>query len=315
MNATALVLVGWLAQATGPAASPDAKSQAQALIKDGAQKYQRGAYEEALERFSRAYTIFHSPKILFNIGQAHRELGHPVEALYAFEKFIEQATDASPELIEEAKRAAVEVGALLGELKIDCTVVGADIEVDGKLVGRVPFSYPVRATVGPHRVTAVAHNYGRDEQTVYVKAGKVTDVVVQPKWAEGGASPGQPPSAMVAGGAGASQGWLLGRKWTWIAAGSTAAFAAGAIVAGLSMQSKFDSLRTSCGIGGGLDYPGCSSSELDELDRLQTIANVFWGLTAAGAVTTGVLFYLEGRPIRVAPMAGTAMGLRVDGRY
>ena len=47
----------------------------------------------------------------------------------------------------------------------------------------------------------------------------------------------------------------------------------------------------------------------------QTIANVFWGLTAAAAVTTGVVFYFEGRPVTVAPVAGGVTGLFVNARY
>lgn len=309
MNVTALVLVSWLAQAAGPAPAPDAaKSQAQALLKDGAQKYQRGAYEDALESFSRAYAIFHSPKILFNIGQAHRELGHALEAIYAFEKFVELCPDASPELIAEAKRAADEVAVVLGSLQIECPIAGADVEVDGKLVGRAPFTYPVRATIGPHRVTAIAPEHGRDEQVVNVRAGQVTSVVVKPTWATAPIDP-----TMVQAQA-APRGWMLGRKWTWIAAGSTVAFATGAIIAGLSMQSKFDDLRSSCGKGSA-DFKGCRSSDLDGLDTRRNLANVFWGLTAAAAVTTGALFYIEGRPLRVAPMAGSAVGLLVDARY
>lgn len=318
MNVTALVLVSWLAQAGGATpTSPDAKLQAQTLLKEGAQKYQQGAYEEALESFSRAYATFDSPKLLFNIGQAHRALGHALEAIYAFEKFVELTTDASPELIAEAKRASAEVAVVVGSLQIECSLSGADIEVDGKLVGRAPFSYAVRATIGPHRVTAIAADHGRDEQVVMVRAGQVTSVVVQPKWATTAASAGGATRTLdvESGTAAESRGWLLGRKWTWIAAGATGAFAVGAIVAGLSMQSKYDSLRTSCGKGGGPDYVGCSSSDLSALDTRRNLANVFWGLTAAAAVTTGVLFYVEGRPVRVAPMAGAATGLVVDARY
>jgi hypothetical protein len=106
-----------------------------------------------------------------------------------------------------------------------------------------------------------------------------------------------------------------GRKWTWLAAGSTVVFAAGAIVTGLSMQSTYDSLRSSCGKGAGTNYPGCQSADLDSLDTLRNVANVFWGLTAAAAVTTGVLFYIEGRPVHVGPMAGGATGLQIAGRY
>jgi hypothetical protein len=42
---------------------------------------------------------------------------------------------------------------------------------------------------------------------------------------------------------------------------------------------------------------------------------VFWGLTAAAAATTGVLFYFEGEPVSAAPMAGGATGFVASVRY
>ena len=47
----------------------------------------------------------------------------------------------------------------------------------------------------------------------------------------------------------------------------------------------------------------------------QTMANVLWGLTTAAAVTTGVLFFVEGRAVSVAPVAGGATGFVAAVRY
>jgi len=100
-------------------------------------------------------------------------------------------------------------------------------------------------------------------------------------------------------------GW---QKWTWVAAGSTVLLAAGAITAGVLDAGEFDSLRGSCAPGN-LARPGCPQSDIDSVSSRQTAANVFWGLTAAAAVTTGVLFFVEGKPVSAAPMAGGATGL------
>jgi len=71
--------------------------------------------------------------------------------------------------------------------------------------------------------------------------------------------------------------------------------AAGAITAGLAMQSKFTVLDQVCGDTSGKSS-GCSQSEIDSVSWRGTTANILWGLAAAGAVTTGVLFYFEGNP-------------------
>jgi hypothetical protein len=45
------------------------------------------------------------------------------------------------------------------------------------------------------------------------------------------------------------------------------------------------------------------------------MANVFWALAGAAAVTTGVLFFVEGRAVSVAPMAGGTTGFVAAVRY
>jgi len=88
----------------------------------------------------------------------------------------------------------------------------------------------------------------------------------------------------------------------------------GAVTAGLLAQSKFDSLRSSCGAGNPA-RPGCPQSDIDSVTSRQTMANVFWGLAGAAAETTGVLFYFEGQPVTVAPAAGGATGFIAAVRY
>jgi hypothetical protein len=104
------------------------------------------------------------------------------------------------------------------------------------------------------------------------------------------------------------EGWWLGRRWTWVAAGSTVALTGAAAVVGWTVQSRFDDLKTSCGKDSP-GQPGCSNSEIDSLHTRKVTANVLWGLAGAAAVTTGVLFFVEGRAVAVAPMAGGTTGM------
>jgi hypothetical protein len=88
----------------------------------------------------------------------------------------------------------------------------------------------------------------------------------------------------------------------------------GAITAGLSMQSKFDSLHNSCG-SASQSTVACSRSDIDSVTTLKNTTNIFWGFAGAAAVTTGVLFFVEGRPVAVAPLAGQATGFLASVRY
>jgi hypothetical protein len=112
----------------------------------------------------------------------------------------------------------------------------------------------------------------------------------------------------------ANRGWWLGRKWTWVAAGSTIVFAGAAAIFGARMQSRFDSLHGSCG-SASQSTVACSKSDIDSVTTLKNTANILWGLAGASAVTTGVLFFVEGRPVTVAPLAGQATGILASVRY
>jgi tetratricopeptide (TPR) repeat protein len=98
-------LLGFLAQSSDSAASAEAKAKAQSLLTEGSALYEKGDYADALDKFKQAFATYDSPKLLFNIGQANRDLGRPVEALEAFEQFLIGALDAAPETIEDAKKS------------------------------------------------------------------------------------------------------------------------------------------------------------------------------------------------------------------
>jgi len=320
MCTTALALLAILAQTSPLTADPQAKAQAQELLGQGTKLYAQGDVAGALEKFDAAYAAYASPKLMFNIGQCNRDLSRPVEALEAFEKFLASAADASPEMAADARKSVAQLQKKLGRIQIDCETAGAEVSVDGKSVGLAPLPDPIWATPGHHQVTAKHASAALAIEDVDVTAGSVSTVTVRLAPL---AVPVAAPAAKAAPDfdlqtrsqpSGASEGWWLGRKWTWVAAGSTVLLAAGAITAGLLMDSKFDSLRSSCGAGNPA-RPGCTQSDIDSVSSRQTTANVFWGLAAAAAVTTGVLFYFEGQPVTVAPVAGGATGFAASVRY
>ena len=313
MHASPLLLLLWLSQATPATADPQAKAEAQALLSQGTKLYDQGEVAGALEKFQAAYAAFPSPKLMFNIGRANRDLGRPVEALEAFEKFLLGAPDASPETIANANKSVAELRGMLGRIRIDCETAGAEVSVDGKSVGLAPLPDSIWATPGRHQVTAKHASAAPAIEDADVTAGSVSTVTMRMHPLAVPVAAPAPKAApdfdlqAAARPSGAGEGWWLGRKWTWVAAGSTVVLAVGAVTAGLLAQSKFDSLRSSCGAGNPA-RPGCPQSDIDSVTSRQTMANVFWGLAGAAAVTTAVLFYFEGRPVAVAPMVGGTTG-------
>lgn len=317
-----MLLAPWVlllvAQVGEPAASPEARAKAQVLLKEGARLYEKGALVPALDKFNQAYDQYPSPKLLFNIGQSSRDLGRQVEAMNAFERFLAEATDAPADMVAEAKSSVGELEGKLGKLQIQCETDQAEIGVDGKIVGKAPLGRLIWARPGRHQVTAELARFAPAVEEVEVKANWVHTVVItlQPATTPAAEPPPRPRAAEVvkparktvvdveAPPAAVSSGYT----WAYVATGAAVAFAGTAAALGWSMRSKFDSLNKSCGSESSGATP-CSESQIDGVLLRRDLANVSWGLAAAAAVTAGVLFVVEGRPVAVVPMAGEATGV------
>ncbi len=324
MHTTFLLLLGLLAQSSDPATNTEAKAKAQSLLTEGSALYEKGDYADALEKFKQAFAAYDSPKLLFNIGQANRDLGRPAEALEAFEQFLIGAGDAAPETIEEARRSVDELQMKLGRLRVECPIENATISLDGRDVGLTPLTKLLWATPGRHQVTARHWNYPPAIENVEVRVGEVLPVRLVLQAPEEVVAPRPSRTVQPAGRvdlsseetrsanrevkpAESSAGWWMGRTWTWVAAGSAVLFGAGAVTAGLAMQSKYDSLEKTCG-SASPNQPGCSESDISAVATRRNVANAMWALAGVSAVTAGILFFVEGHPVTVVPMAGETVG-------
>jgi tetratricopeptide (TPR) repeat protein len=226
---------GSSASPTSPTQSADdstqAKSRAQALLKEGTAAYGRGDYATALDKFTAAYEIFPSPKLWFNIGQANRDLGRPVEAVAAFDRFLRDAGDAPPETVAEARRSAAELKTKLGQIKITCAIDGADVTVDGKPIGSTPLGEMVWTTPGRHQVAVQRAGFSPAIEDVVVATGQAAavDFKLRPvdlRLANAGSG-----GLAIGGGPGGSERKPIYRRgWFWVAAGVVVAAGAGAAV-------------------------------------------------------------------------------------
>jgi hypothetical protein len=329
---TAILILSLLSAQADEAPSADPKTRAQTLLSEGTQLFNRGAMAEALDRFKQAYAEYASPKLLFNIGLTSRNLGRSVEAMDAFEKFLGEASDSPPDMIAEAKKVVGELRGMLGNLSIKCSTPGAEVALDGRIIGFAPVPNSLWVTPGSHLITAQHPGFSPATVTVDVNAGTVhtltltmlrvsEEPVMVPGAAENvsatkiaGATPEAASALSTDAPKAQPKGWWLGRTWTWVAASSAVVLAGGAVAFGLSMRSRYDSLNRSCG-SASPEYLGCSSNDVSSVTWRRNTANVLWGLSAAAAVTAGVLFVWEGHNIAVTPLAGHATGMMAQVSY
>lgn len=307
MNIAALMLAVTLAQAgtNTPPSDPAAKDKAKALLKQGSALFEQGDYSAALERFEGAYSAFPSPKLKFNIGQANRALGRPVEALTSFEEFLSGGADAAGDAKEDAQRAVAELKAGLGRVRIDCSATSAEIFFDGRRVGTSPLAAPLWATPGRHQVTVRHASFPPAVEDVEVAAGALKTLPVNlrraappPRIVTAEPQPVAPQIVTLPVGEvhrSETPGFAVSQR-SWIAIGATGALVAGATIAGLMANARHSELEGSCG----RTDVGCTEDQIDSVKLRARTSNVLWALGGVAAVASGVSIYLDGRERSVA---------------
>jgi tetratricopeptide (TPR) repeat protein len=123
-------------------------------------RYERGLslfagaeYVLALVEFERAYQLSPNYRVLYNIGQVRIQLGRYARAHEALTQYMKEGGDA----IEPERRAAVQKDIdMLSERTAKLTVrtneAGANISLDGIVIGVSPLAGPLVVDAGEHNV-------------------------------------------------------------------------------------------------------------------------------------------------------------------
>lgn len=178
-------------------------------------------------------------------------------------------------------------------LSVATSPPGAEVLLDGGGLGVTPLRTSVEA--GDHLLTL--RRAGYREETLRVTVGLRGQHVwraLEPR-AE-------------------RRGLLAGRRWTWIAAAAGLAALGVGVGVGVAADHDYDGWVSHCLAGYG---PGCVEAR-DTVRRKDAAANAMFGVAGALAVTSVVLYFIEGRARakehdrRLRPIVGAAgAGLRV----
>lgn len=149
-----------LNRATAYAAEPDPKIAAQEHYQRGVAAFKANRFGEAASEFRAAYQTLPEYAVLYNIGQVDVALGDAVSAVDAFEKYLEAGGDRLPKERRQAVQIEIEKQrARIGTTLLHVQPEGAEIRVDGKLVGTAPLSKPLRLTAGKRDIVVIASGY------------------------------------------------------------------------------------------------------------------------------------------------------------
>lgn len=171
------------AEARRPTAAPAANPGVNRAQAEAQQKLSRGIlalaqrdFVTAYREFSEAYRLVPSADVLYQLGIVSSAEGRPVEAQDLLRRYLAEAGsgELSATKRAEAERILAQPLDAAGELRV-FGVDGTEIQLDGRLVGRLPLRRPLLVTATPHQLALVAGT-SRREVTVQVRAGGAAEV-------------------------------------------------------------------------------------------------------------------------------------------
>ena len=146
-----LVLLG-LGLSSGPASAQSAREKAVKLLKEGSDLYTKKDNKGALDRFLRAYQLFPSFKIHFNLAMVYDDMGQQEKAARHFELFLKGEKVASQGLVKTARSRFSVLQQRLSSVTLSCAEKGASVVVDDKVLGKTPLETRLYLSPGKHTI-------------------------------------------------------------------------------------------------------------------------------------------------------------------
>ncbi|MDF3067332.1 MAG: hypothetical protein K0R38_2933 [Polyangiaceae bacterium] len=112
---------------------------------------QQGSLEEAIQEFQTAYALRPHASVLYNLGQAYAASGRAAEAMQTLSKYL---AESDPKLDAERRAQATTLldyqKQRVGTLVVEAEPAGAELVLDGVLLGRAPLANRVLLSAGIH---------------------------------------------------------------------------------------------------------------------------------------------------------------------
>ena len=269
------------------------------LMRGGVEARHARRDDAALQLFTQAYDITHSARALAQVGLAEQALGRWAEAENHLRQAIAQTTEPWIERNAGALGAALGVVARhLGSLWIDGDVIGAEVLVDGQLVGTLPMSAATRVVAGPVAVEVRAPGRVTVRREVTIAAGGEAREVVRLRLSPAAVPDASPPAPEVSRAVpemSEREQPRLGRvrlalAWSSLAGATVGAgIATGAVVVREGQVADYNSDATCPGIRSSSQPARCATL-VDRTGSMETLATAAFVGAGIFAAATMVLF-------------------------
>lgn len=146
---------------------------------EGVARAARGDVAVALQEFEAAYALKPHYSVLYNIGQAHAALGHPKEAVEAFERhLLEGGNRISQARRDQVRELITSNRAKLGAVRVLGVAEATRVWLDGAEVERQALSEPVLLGPGKHAILSSHAGGAPVSQSVVVVAATTTELTL-----------------------------------------------------------------------------------------------------------------------------------------
>lgn len=286
--AASLLVAPRAARAQGAEPSAANRSAAQEAYRHALELFDAGRHAEALVEFKRAYALAPAFRILYNIGLCQAALGDSLAAVEAFSGYLRQGGAR----VESPRRAQVdaEIGRLskqLAWLTLEVVEPGAELRLDGEVVGKGPLTRELRLNAGRHGVEVRSVDGTLKTQSVTLGAGSEQRLRFEAHGVSGSATAASPDGANPTTATPAAPQ----REVPWLAWGVTGALGVSTAITGvvaLRSRSDEEDAQTRQGVS--------RADLLSARDKVKNFALATDVLLACTVVATGVSLYLTLRP-------------------
>ncbi len=265
--------------------------EARGRFQRGVELYKEGSFDAALAEFNKAYELAPNYRVLYNMAQVQSERHDYVAALKLLEKYLDEGgNDIAAERREQVTK---EIGTLKGRvapLNVSTELEGAELLVDGVVVGTTPLKEEVLVSAGVRQIQLKKEGYETGSQTLTVAGGE--EVKVEFNLKEQPKASATPSVTYVQGPASATGDRSSkpegppSKAPMWITLVTTGLFTGGAVTFAVltkksdkDLDKELDTFPTD---------PARVNKARDEVKRNALITD---GLTAAAVVSGGLFVY------------------------
>ncbi len=157
-----------------------AKVDPEALIKDGIELRRAGRDADAVTKFEQAYEAAKTPRAAAQLGLCLQALARWAEADPMLAEALSSTKDPWVKKNRDTLKDALEqVKAKVGRVEIVGKPVGAEVAINGRVVGTLPLPKPVLVNEGPVDIEVSAPGYKRGIKNLTVPGASFQSVVIR----------------------------------------------------------------------------------------------------------------------------------------